>query len=175
MTEPDSLGSDVKFVTARFPLFGSTEHPSGVPGPAPCKVAIGVVPPCAYSTMRLLPPSAMNTSPLRSVHTPAGSLKPVSVPTCFPPGYESTSTSSAPMSETYSNGLAAAGDIHDFSLFGRHGTVRGLGSHAGVQSVSAAAARTAAGCNAAGVLCSTPLPQPASMPALTARTHTRVS
>src|ERR1700722_19521069 len=171
MTVPDSLGSDVKFVTARLPLFGSTEHPSGVPGPPPCKVAIGFVPPCAYSTMRLLPPSAMNTSPLRSAHTPAGSLKPVSVPTCFTPGYDSTPTASAPMSETYSSGPAAAGDIHDFSLFGWHAMARGLGSHAGVQSVSPAAARKAAGCNAAGVLCNTPALQPASMPALTTRVH----
>ena len=50
------------------PLFGSVN------------VAIGMLPPCAYSTMSLVPSSTIQTSPASSRIPPVGKLKPVSVP-----------------------------------------------------------------------------------------------
>src|SRR5580704_6954234 len=103
-------------MTARSPVTPSAEHARGV-WPVSCKVAIGLVPPCAYSRICDAPPSGIKTFPALSAHKCCGESNPVRVPTKVRFPQEKTSTSGFPWNgkvETYSRFSAlAVGSIHE--------------------------------------------------------------
>src|ERR1700722_15785690 len=87
-TPPGPLAA-LRLETARAPVILSTAQPSGN-SPASLSVAIGLGPPCAYSTTLAPCKFVIQTSPMLSTHSPCGALNPVSVPCNLRDPYEYT-------------------------------------------------------------------------------------